>query len=284
MKLKRIILAALTSALLLGGAKIAFAECQTLAQARAANPTTYLSYRVVAGEHCWFAKDQRHRDPPVAEKRKAPPARSMSEEKPAATTAMQAPIDFRNTFELDTAERLSAPSDYAGRITGTFSAIGFGTRSVEIVESIILGRDADKVEIYPTPSADPPRQRGPPIETAAGYLKLAAWLLLTIGVGIIAAYILHRHGDRFQARVWRHFESWRRAQRMRVRDYPSERTPLVTYIAYLEQAESSADGPARHAALARVTRLTHWLRGRLAELWPDGHRRLAASIRNLVAR
>lgn len=246
--MRKLILAALTSGFLLSGTYNVLAdECPTLAQARAANPNSYLAYRVVGAAHCWFAGEPRHRNALVTEKRKSQTARPSNEERFSETRVAEAPIDFHNTYELDTAESLSDQSPYPGRIDGTFSAIGLGAHSVEIVESIILGRDATNVEVHPIQPADRPWQRGPPGISEVGYFKLVAWLLLTIGVGSIMAGVLRGYGDRFRAQLRRHIESWLYAQRVRVRDYPSARTPLVKYIAYLEPTKSSVDAPSRNA-------------------------------------
>src|SRR5262249_11861839 len=160
--MRKIIWAALTSGFLLSGTYNVLAECPTFAQARAANPNTYLAYRVVGGAHCWFAGEPRHRNAPVAEKRKPQTVRLSNEERSNETGVARAAIDFANAYELDTAESLSDQSPYAGRIDGTFSAMGLGGHSVETVESIILGRDATNVEVHPIQAADRARQRGPP--------------------------------------------------------------------------------------------------------------------------
>lgn len=262
--MRRIILAALTSSFLVSGTYNVLAECQTMAQARAANPNTYLSYHVIDGAHCWFPNEPRRRDIPVAEKRKVHAVRASSEERSKVRASneeqstirtsnadsdsarvAQAPIDFHDTYEVSTTALLPDQSPYVGRIEGTFSAMGLGAHSVEIVESIILGRDAPNVEAHPIQPVDLPRQRGPPAASEAGYFKLAAWLLLTIGVGSIMAGVLDGYGDRFQAQLRRRVESWLYGQRLRLRDYPSPRTPLVKYIAYLEPTTVSVDRPSQ---------------------------------------
>ena len=77
--MRKIILATLTSSVLLGGADRVFADCQTMSQARAANPNTYLIYHVVGGSHCWVAAGvSHHRELPTRE-----PSRELASREPS---------------------------------------------------------------------------------------------------------------------------------------------------------------------------------------------------------
>src|SRR5690242_19318833 len=83
--MRSIILATLTTSVLLSGAQIAFADCQTLAEARASNPTAHLIYRTVAGAHCWSAEDPALQGLRIVRKKAAqvaPPAKADRSDRP----------------------------------------------------------------------------------------------------------------------------------------------------------------------------------------------------------
>ena len=108
---RRIILATLTSSVLLGGADHAFAECPTFAQARAANPNSYLSYHVVAGAHCWFAGSPHRRELREQSEREVLSVERREPQKPRA----QFLASSRDASSRDAPSRDSSPRDASSR-------------------------------------------------------------------------------------------------------------------------------------------------------------------------
>jgi len=153
---RKIILATLTSGLLLGETHIVFAECQTVAQVRAANPNSYLSYHLVAGARCWYVGSPHHRDVPAAEKPKLQSAISSNDDKPDGALLNEKPIDFRNAYELDTVAPPAGHAPYGERISGTFNVIGVDASSIESNESKTERLDEIRAVIYGPQPAPPP--------------------------------------------------------------------------------------------------------------------------------
>ena len=271
--MKKIILAALTSGFLLSGTTIAFAECETFAQARASNPNTYLAYRVVAGAHCWYAgHPPSHRDPPVVEKRRPQSVALSNEDRRAAPH--QAPITFRKMQELNTPGALAERILYGTRIADGFDDIAPDTRSIQ--ESEPNSEPKSEPKSLALRAADSendgieraqPRQRGPPVGSAAHYVKFIVWLLLTIGVGTLAAGILDCYGERSHAALQRFITNLAHSlPKLGVRDYAEYSKAHQELLDFIADWESSSlpHGPtrnARHRGRLTLRRISNWLRG-----------------------
>lgn len=281
--MRGIILATLASGVLLGGTDRVLAECQTLAQARAANPGAYLSYRLVAGARCWFAGSPHRRelsnrvlsggdksaDKDTDKARQQSPAAS-SDDKPARAARQEAPIDFRNAYELDSAAPSAGRAPEAQRLAATFDAVGRGAGAIENADWQTARLAAVRDAIYGAQPA-PPQDGGPAVVPAARYAKMIAWLLLTIGIGAIGVGVLERYEDResaprraaaeiLSAVPSLHARSLH-ARRLHAREYPSARTPLVAFVAYLEPRDPSwgAWRSARHHLALAGRSLSGWL-------------------------
>lgn len=279
--MKKIILATLTSGFLLSGTVIAFAECQSFAQARASNPNTYLAYHVVAGAHCWYAGHPSfHRDLPVVQKRRPQSMASSNEDRRAGPH--QAPITFQKMRELNTPGALSERLLYGTRIADGFDEIAPDTSSVQEPDtSPVKEPDTSSVQeseskslAFRAPDSEDggiqpaqPRQRGPPVGSAAHYIKFVIWVLLTIGVGTLAAGILDLYGERSHAALQRFIANLAHSlPRLGVRDYAEyskAHRALLDFIADWE-ASGLSRGPTRndrHRGSRTLRRISRWLRG-----------------------
>jgi hypothetical protein len=251
--MRRIILAPLTTVVLLSATHLVFAECQTLAQAKAANPRSRLLYHRVAGAQCWFAAPS-YVGQPVTQKRTQRPARlskvGQSDESPAA----QAPPDARDNVEHESVAPVPDRPENAQparQFAETFDTVESNTNSVQAPERRILGRSDGDVEVLET--TQPPPQHAAPTRAPARYPMPVAWLLLTVSIGTVMIVILKSYRERLKARAAHDIRSQPRVRILRTRDRPRLATPLITHVAprildaevSFSQPDSAARAPFR---------------------------------------
>ena len=228
--MRRIILATLTTVVLLSATNLVFAECQTLAQAKAANPRSHLLYHRVAGAQCWFAAPS-HVGQPVTQKRTQRPGRlskaGQSNESPAA----QAPPDARDNVEhKSVAPGPDRPetAQPARQFDETFDIVESNTNSIEAPERRIRGRSDGDVEVLETTQ---PPQHAAPTRAPARYLTMVAWLLLTVSIGTVMIAVLKSYRERLKARAVHDIRLQPRVRSLRMRGFPRPATPLITHVA-----------------------------------------------------
>lgn len=223
--MRMIILATLTTGFLVSGASVVLADCQTLAQAKASNPTAHLAYHLVAGTRCWFAGYPAPHDVSVAKKkaeRVAPPSKADQSDQSGPAQALPNVGNEREIVEplwgrLENAEVTRGVAE-------ALNAVGSDMKSVPASQRRILDPADSAVELSEI-SQSPP-QGAPPIRSAARYSTLVGWLLLSVVIGTTIIVILKLKRDR----LVRDPESRHRARRIRTHDYPSAATPLVNHV------------------------------------------------------
>lgn len=223
--MRSIILATLTTSVLLSGAQIAFADCQTLAQARASNPTAHLIYRTAAGARCWSAEDPALQGLRIVRKKAAqvaPRAKADRSEQPLAARALPDVGSEREVVEPSSGglEKTQATRGVADAV----EAVGSDMRSVPASRPRALAPADGAVEVLETRQSRP--RAPPPTRAATRYPVLVGWLLLTLAIGAAMIVILKLNAGR----PARSPASWQGARRIRMRDYASAATPLVDHV------------------------------------------------------
>jgi hypothetical protein len=221
--MRSIILATLTTSFLLGGAQIAFADCQTLAQAKASNPTAHLIYRTVAGARCWSAEDPADRGLRIVRKKAglvSPPAKADRSDQPLPAQALPDVKNERKVVEPSSGglEKAQATREVADAV----DVVGSDMRSIS-ASPLRTPTPADgAVEVLETRQSRAPA----PTRAAARYPALAVWLPLTVAIGAAMIVILKLNA----ARPVRSPALWQGARRIRMRDHASAATPLVDHV------------------------------------------------------
>lgn len=233
--MRKVILATFTGGVLLTGTAVAFAECQSRVQARAANPNAHIAYRFVDGAHCWFAGFPVRRVAAVTEKKKLRLVRLSKSAKTETAKAdvlppAQAPLDLPNTRELETVAQPSDRAQHEQRIVAAFDAIQSDTNSVQGPPPRSLAPDANSAEVQAAEPAQPPRQRGPPAKSQGRYLKLVGWFLVIVGAGTVIAAVLIRYRGQWAGVLRSRTKLPEGVQRLHLRVHTRTRTPLIHHI------------------------------------------------------